>query len=259
MEILGLRSLLAQLSNFGDCLDLKQQSLTLQILQTARNNLWLGGLALLNYENPPQGYMINGKIDVTVANSDLTVAIKTLSGNNQALQNLFMYELETLFALLLQLFPLQEMTVQTGLIQEVLNLQTSEVDYFVYLGYNATDGVVIDSLAFHLLEDMVISLTTNKRKTLCYIYYHKCYKHRLLRKYRTFQQSFQAVQDILGQYQLFTSINLIQKPIFNTRLYLRTSSSRIFSSSKLLLTTDISLTWTWVQLKDSERNSMNLR
>ena len=49
---------------------------------TARQNLGLGGLALLNYENPPQGYMINGKIDVSVANSDLTVAIKTLSGNN---------------------------------------------------------------------------------------------------------------------------------------------------------------------------------
>ena len=59
-------------------------------------------------KNPPQGYMINGKIDVTVANSDLTVAIKTLSGNNPSTSEpVLCTNWRHCSLYLLQLFPLQ--------------------------------------------------------------------------------------------------------------------------------------------------------
>ena len=77
-----------------------------------------------------------------------------------------MYELETLFALLLQLFPLQEMTVQTGLIQEVLNLQHSKSIILFILDITQQTELSLDSLAFHSLEDMVISLRLQQTKDI---------------------------------------------------------------------------------------------
>ena len=90
-----------------------------------------------------KGLLINGKITPSVASNNLTVAIKCMDGTDPSATNPVYCRIgDTLRAI-------------TGALSVTKNagtnwcnagstvLATKEIDYFVYLGYNATDGVVV--------------------------------------------------------------------------------------------------------------------
>lgn len=95
------------------------------------------------YFNAPQGFMINGKIVTSIASNDLVVAIKTLAGNNpSATDPVYVRIGNTVRSITAAL----SVTLADG--TNWMNLgstehATQDVDLFAYLGYNATDGVVL--------------------------------------------------------------------------------------------------------------------
>lgn len=99
-----------------------------------------GGKVLLN---PPQGFMINGKIARTVSSNNITIAIKTLAGNDPSSGDPVYVRIgDTMRAITAAL----SVTKNAG--TNWMNLGAAETaaqdtDVFVYLGYNTTDGVVI--------------------------------------------------------------------------------------------------------------------
>lgn len=93
--------------------------------------------------NPPQGFMLNGKIVPSVSSNNLTLALKTLSGNDPSANDpIYVRIADTVHSITNAL----SVTANAGtnwLNMGVDELATQEVDLFAYLGYNETDGVVI--------------------------------------------------------------------------------------------------------------------
>jgi len=83
--------------------------------------------------------MINGKIDVSVASSDLTVAIKTLSGNNPSTSEPVYVRIGDTVRSITSALSVTRNDGTNWFNSGSSELATFEVDYFVYLGYNATD------------------------------------------------------------------------------------------------------------------------
>lgn len=91
----------------------------------------------------PRGFLINGKISTSVATNDLTVAIKTLAGADPSTSDPVYVRIgDTMRSITSAL----SHTLADGtnwFNSGAASTATLEMDYFVYLGYNATDGVVI--------------------------------------------------------------------------------------------------------------------
>ena len=96
----------------------------------------------------PQGFIVNGKIQRTVASNNLTIALKTIAGTDPSTSNPVYCRIgDTIRKVTAAL----SITLNAG--TNWFNagstpLATNEVDYFIYLGYNATDGVTL-ALARH--------------------------------------------------------------------------------------------------------------
>jgi len=91
----------------------------------------------------PRAGMLNGKLSVTVASNNLTIAVKTLAGSDPSATDP-VYVL--LGDVVRKITATLSVTVSAG--TNTFNagsneLKTLAVPFFVYLGYNSTDGVVI--------------------------------------------------------------------------------------------------------------------
>lgn len=106
------------------------------------NSLFSNGDVDLKIKTP-QGFLLNGKISRTVASNNITVAIKTLAdANPSATDPVYVRIGDTVHSITTAL----SVTKNAG--TNWCNLgstehATQDVDVFVYLGYNATDGVTI--------------------------------------------------------------------------------------------------------------------
>src|ERR1041385_3880934 len=93
--------------------------------------------------NPQQGFLINGKLSVTVASNNLTVALKTLAGNNPSASEPVYVRMQDTVDSITAALSVTKNAGTNWFNAGAAELATKEIDYFVYLGYNATDGVVI--------------------------------------------------------------------------------------------------------------------
>ena len=91
----------------------------------------------------PDGFMINGKIEVTVASNNLTVSIKGKDGNDPSVTNPVTVMIAGVERIITSALSVTKNAGTNWCNSGSAELATQEVDYFVYLGYNATDGVVI--------------------------------------------------------------------------------------------------------------------
>ena len=91
----------------------------------------------------PEGFLINGKIVPSVASDNLTVALKTLAGNDPSTSDPIYVRIgDTIRTITSAL----SITINAG--QNWANaggtaVATKEVDWFVYLSHNPTDGMCI--------------------------------------------------------------------------------------------------------------------
>ncbi len=93
--------------------------------------------------NAPQGFLLNGKIARTVATNNLTVAIKTLAGTDPTTDNPVYVRIGDTIRAITTALSVTKNAGTNWCNAGTNGLATFEIDYFVYLGYNTVDGVVI--------------------------------------------------------------------------------------------------------------------
>ncbi len=91
----------------------------------------------------PQADLINGKITTAVASNNLTVAIKTLAGNDPSASDPVYVRIGNTLRTITGALSVTKNAGTNWFAAGSPELATFEIDYFVYLGYNATDGVVL--------------------------------------------------------------------------------------------------------------------
>ena len=167
----------------------------------------------------PEGAMLNGKIVPSVTSDNLTVALKTKAGNDPSSTDpvyvMIAGELRSITSAL-------SVTLNAG--TNWFNagsdeLKTQEIDYFVYLGYNATDGVTIGFARIPYATQYGDFSTTTTDEKYCGIstttnaasgdYYNVIGR---------FAATLSAGSDYNWSVPTFTAENLIQRPIYETRL-----------------------------------------
>lgn len=168
--------------------------------------------------NAPEGYMLNGKIVPSVASNNLTVALKTLSGDDATASNPIIIRIGDTVHSITGALSVTKNAGTNWFNAGSAELATKEIDYFVYLGYNATDGVVIgfSRIPYVTQYDQFSATTTNDK--FCAI---STISNAAAGDDYTVVGRFAATLSAGTGYTwtvpTFTSINLIQRPIFNTR------------------------------------------
>jgi len=166
--------------------------------------------------NTPRGFLLNGKIVPSVASDDLTVAIKGIDGNDPSASNPVYIRIgdtvrDITSALSVTLIDGLRMNLGSN------ELIDKEVDMFVYLGYNSTDGVVIGFCRFPYADsfDDFNTADSNNEK-YCAI---STITNAVATDYYTVIGRF-ATTLVTGNdwtVPAFTAKNLIQRPIYETR------------------------------------------
>ncbi len=91
----------------------------------------------------PEGNLLNGKIVSSVVSNNITIAIKTLAGNDPTADDPVKVRIGNTTQTIASALSVTKNAGTNWFNAGSSELATKEIDYFVYLGYNATDGVVI--------------------------------------------------------------------------------------------------------------------
>lgn len=177
-----------------------------------------GGGIITTSQYAPQGFLINGLIVPSVASNDLTVAIKGMDGNDPSVSNPVYCRIgdtvRTLTSALSKTLADGTNWFNAGSSE----LAAKEIDYFVYLGYNATDGITLGfaRVPFGTRYDSFSTTTTNDN--YCAI---STITNAAAGDYYQLIGRFAATLSAGAGYTwtvpTFTALNLVQRPIYETR------------------------------------------
>lgn len=166
----------------------------------------------------PQGFLINGKISPTVSNSDLILAIKTLSGGDPSATDPVYVRIGDTIRSITSALAVTAADGTNWFAAGSTELATKEIDYFAYLGYNATDGVVLGFSRYPGASQYSDFSTTQTNEKFCRIstittaaatdYYEVVGR---------FAATLSAGAGYTWTVPTYTAINLIQRPIYETR------------------------------------------
>lgn len=173
---------------------------------------------LHEFHVPPQGFLYNGKIVPSVASNNLTVALKGLDGNDPSATNPVYVRIgDTVRSITAAL----SVTKNAGTNYHNAGgaeIATKEADYFVYLGYNATDGVVIGFSRIpgaSIYSDFSATYNDNKFASISTITNAAAGDtYELIGR---FAATMSAGAGYTWSVPTFNAINLIQRPIYETR------------------------------------------
>lgn len=166
---------------------------------------------------PPQGYLMNGKISVTDA-AGITVALKTLAGTDPSVTDPVYVRIGDTVRTITSALSVAKADGTNWCNAGGSELATKEIDYFVYLGYNATDGVVIGFSRFPGARKYGDFSATSTNEKYCAIstittaastdYYE------VVGRYAA---TLSAGAGYTWSVPTYTAANLIQTPIYKTR------------------------------------------
>lgn len=175
-------------------------------------------LSISRFHMPPEGFLYNGKIVPSVASNNLTVALKGLDGNNPSATNPVYVRIGDTVRSITAALSVTKNAATNWCNAGATGLATFEIDYFVYLGYNATDGVVIGFSRIPGASQYNDFSTTTTNEKYCAIstitnasatdYYEVIGR---------FAATLSATAAFNWSVPTFNSINLIQRPIYETR------------------------------------------
>lgn len=92
---------------------------------------------------PVEGYLYNGQIITSVTSNNLTVAIKTLAGNDPSATDQVVVRIGNTIRNITSALSVTKNAGTNWMNLGGAELATQDVDVFVYLGYNATDGITL--------------------------------------------------------------------------------------------------------------------
>jgi len=182
--------------------------------------------------NAPQGFLTNGKIVPSVAASDLTVAIKTLAGADPSASDPVYCRIGDTVRSITAALSVTKNDATNWFNSGSAELATKEVDYFVYLGYNATDGVVIGfSRIPSAAQYSDFSVTTTNEKYCAISTITTAASTDYYEVIGRFAATLSAGAGYTWSVPTFTAINLIQRPIYESRWLTWTPTFTGFSAN----------------------------
>lgn len=206
-------------TNFGNTLDKNNNLSDLANTVTARTNLWLGKLAIADYQIPMQWALINGRINVSVASNNITVSILTLSGATPSSSEPVYVRIGNSMRSITSSLFVTKNAWTNWFNSWSAELATYEIDYFVYLGYNATDGVVIWFARIpYARQYSDFSATTTNEKYCAISTITNATSTDYYENIGRFGATLSAWASYNWSVPTFTALNLINRPIFETRL-----------------------------------------
>lgn len=171
--------------------------------------------------NAPDGTMKNGKIDVTVASNNITVAIKTLAGANPSASDPVYVWIKGVKRTITAALSVTKNAATNWFNSGGSELATKEVDYFVYLLWNTTPGTDIVDLGFARIPHGRVysdfSGTTTNEKYLAFANASTPTSTDDCVNIGRFAATLSAGAGYTWTVPTFTSANLIQHPIYITR------------------------------------------
>lgn len=168
--------------------------------------------------NAPRGFLLNGKIVPSVATNDLTVAIKGLDGNDPSATNPVYCRIGDTIRVITSALSVTKNDGTNWFDAGRTGLATKEIDYFVYLGYNATDGVVVGfSRIPYATEYDEFSVTTTHEKYCAISTITNAAAGDDYENIGRFAATLSATAAFTWTVPTFTNKNLIQRPIFHSR------------------------------------------
>lgn len=119
--------------------------------------------------NTPQGFLQNGVITPSVASNNLTLALKTLAGNDPSASDPVLVRVGNSIRTITSALSVTKNAGTNYFGSGAAGLATNEIDYFVYIGYNSTDGVTIGFARIPWATKYSDFSTTNTADTYCAI------------------------------------------------------------------------------------------
>lgn len=108
-----------------------------------RTALVISDIAKTKYLNLSEGQVINGQIVPSVSSNNLTVALKTLAGTDPSTSDPVYVRIGNTIRTITSALSVTKNAGTNYFGAGGSMFATKEIDYFVYLGYNTTDGVTI--------------------------------------------------------------------------------------------------------------------
>lgn len=161
----------------------------------------------------------NGKISPTVSGNNLTLTLQTLAGNNPSTTDpVYVWFSGVRRAVTAAL----SMTVNAGVNSfnaGSAELATKEIDYFAYMGYNATDGVTIGFSRIPYAQTYgEFSITNTNEKYIAAAIINNAASTDEYQVVGRFAATLSAGAGYTWTVPTYTAKNLVQRPIFHTRL-----------------------------------------
>jgi hypothetical protein len=166
----------------------------------------------------PEGFLINGKIVPSVATSHLTVAIKGMDGNDPSATNPVYCRINSVVRSITAALSVTLVDATNWCNAGSAEFATKEIDYFVYLGYNATDGVVVgfSRIPYACIYSDFSATTTNEKYCRISTITNAAAGDSYVNIGR-FAATLSATAAFTWTVPTFTNKNLIQRPIYETR------------------------------------------
>lgn len=165
-----------------------------------------------------EGILVNGVISVTVASNNLTVAIKTLAGANPSAGDPVSIQIAGVIHEITSALSVTANAATNWAGRGGAMFAALEQDWFVYLGYNATDGITIGFSPIPYADRYSQFSTTSTAETYCKISVitnaAAADPYVLIGR---FGATLSAAAGHVWTVPTFTPENLVQRPIFNTR------------------------------------------
>lgn len=169
-------------------------------------------------ENLPAGFLINGYISVTVASNNLTLAVKTLAGADPSAADPVYCRFSTTVRSITAALSVTLAAATNWMNLGGAELATKEADLFAYLGYNATDGVVIGParIPYATKYSDFSATSTNERYAAISTITNAAAgdEYQVIGR---FAATLSAGAGYTWSVPTYTPANLIQRPIYNTR------------------------------------------
>lgn len=180
---------------------------------------------------PNRGFLINGKIVPSVSSNNLTVALKGIDGNDPSASNPVYIRIGDTVRTITSALSVTKNAGTNWFASGGTEFATRERDYFVYLGYNATDGVVIGfSPICHAKEYDDFSATTTNEQYAAISNITTAASGDDYELIGRFPATLSAGSGYTWTVPSFTNKNLINQPIFETRWLKWTPSYTGFSA-----------------------------
>lgn len=162
--------------------------------------------------------LINGKIVPTVASNNLTVAIKTLTDTDPTATNPVGIWIGNNLRWITGALSITRNAGTNWFNSGSAELATREIDYFVYMGFNATDGVTLgfSRIPYARLYSDFNTTTTNEKHCAISTITNAASGDNYVNVGR-FAATLSASASFNWSVPTFTNANLIQEPIYETR------------------------------------------